>query len=718
MGRRPGGNRNTPAGRGNSRPGRDRPRPSAGEAARLTRVAGRDRRYAGCPDAGVLLAVGVWGAVESWAAAQKVAAVQEMIRRRPGDPRMLAALAASGCAVPAPGSDALAPVWDKTLGEELALELSSSVYSGQALADLSYALKNRLPRTAAALDDGTLDMGKVRLIASETEVLDDELARVAEADIADRWGGLTWGELRDLVTVAVINADPEGAAKRREEASRDARYRFCLDRGALTATLAGYSLPPADAIRADQRVRARARGYRRHGIDGTFDQLCALAYLDLLTGRDARDRVPQGPAPDQDQDEEAAWDSRLAAGPGVGEDAAGDAVGEPGWDDGWVPDDPDAAALAGVPCPDEPDDPGIRPDAPAPEADIRNRDSRDDGSRDDGSRDDGSRDDGDRDDGDRDGSSHDDDSRDEDGRSRDDDGQDGTGAGGGDGPGGGGSGGSGPGSGGCGCAGGGPAACDDGRAANVDLIVPLGDLAGYAQRAGLVRNLGGIDPDLARSLAVMAARAPGSVFRVIITGPDGRAVAFGQATPIAQAARPAATQTPGDRHIRGTQLPIPDLGPAGDPPDSPGMPLASFTPAPGSRTRVTGPDGYGVWRLGIGGTVYTVRLDPVPGPGPCSHDYLGAGYKPGPVLRRLAEVRDGACMLPGCNRGPRRSESEHCQPWPAGATCSCNLGLTCKKHNLMKQDPQWQVTQKPDGTRTWTTPGGLQYTKKPKAYPS
>jgi hypothetical protein len=45
--------------------------------------------------------------------------------------------------------------------------------------------------------------------------------------------------------------------------------------------------------------------------------------------------------------------------------------------------------------------------------------------------------------------------------------------------------------------------------------------------------------------------------------------------------------------------------------------------------------------------MYTVRLDPVPGPGPCTHDYRGAGYKPGPVLRRLAEVRDGACMLPG-----------------------------------------------------------------------
>jgi hypothetical protein len=673
MSSRRGGKANTRAGQGNSRPGRDRPRPSVAQAARLARVAGRDRRYAGRADAEVMLALGEWGALESWVCAQKIAAAQEMIRRRP-DRRALTAAAPGGADAAA---DALPAVWDRTLGEELALELSCSVYSGLALAELSYALRSRLPLTAAALEDGTLDLGKVRLIASETAVLSDEQARAAEAEIAGQWDGLTWGELRDLVTAAVINADPDGARKRREEASKDARYRFCLDRGALTATLAGYSLPPADAIRADQRVRARARSYRRHGIEGSFDQLCALAYLDLLTGRDARDRIPQGPAPgrDEDQDEDADWDSRLTPDPdhGAGDDAR--------WDDGRIPDDPDAATLADVPSPDTPADPGgTAPGGTAPGA---------------GPRDDGTQD------------CRDETGGDETGGSKDDDGEDGTGEGGtgGNGPGGG--------PGGCGCGGGGAAACDDGLAANVDLIIPLAGLTGYAQRAAQVRNLGGIDPDLARTLAAMAARDPGSVFRVIITGPDRRAVAFGQASPVTPVTPP-----PGDRHTRGTRLPLPDPGPAGDPPDTSGPPLASFTPAPGSPDRAASQDGYGQWRLRIGSTMYTVRLSPVPGPGPCAHQYQNAGYKPGPVLRRLAEVRDGACMLPGCNRSPRRSESEHCQPWPAGGTCSCNLGLTCKKHNLMKKDPRWQVTQKPDGTRTWTTPGGLQYTKKPRTYPS
>jgi len=36
----------------------------------------------------------------------------------------------------------------------------------------------------------------------------------------------------------------------------------------------------------------------------------------------------------------------------------------------------------------------------------------------------------------------------------------------------------------------------------------------------------------------------------------------------------------------------------------------------------------------------------------------------------------------------------------------------------MKQDPRWHATQKPDGTRTWTTPAALRYTSKPRTYPT
>jgi hypothetical protein len=228
MGRRRGGNRGTRAG-GSTRPGRDRPRPSVAEAARLARVAGRDRRYGGLPDAEVMLALGGWGTLESWAAAQKIAAAQEMIRRRPADPRILAALAAGDGDRPAADADVLPVVWDKTLGEELALELRCSVYAGLALADLSFALKNRLPLTAAALEAGTLDMGKVRLVAAETAVLTDEQAQAAEAVIAGRWDGVTWGELRDL-------GAPRGALL----------YRPCSGHGSEEVSVGLMALPGSE----------------------------------------------------------------------------------------------------------------------------------------------------------------------------------------------------------------------------------------------------------------------------------------------------------------------------------------------------------------------------------------------------------------------------------------------------------------------------------------
>jgi hypothetical protein len=41
----------------------------------------------------------------------------------------------------------------------------------------------------------------------------------------------------------------------------------------------------------------------------------------------------------------------------------------------------------------------------------------------------------------------------------------------------------------------------------------------------------------------------------------------------------------------------------------------------------------------------------------------------------------------------------------------------CRHDHKLKQDPRWKVTQHPDGTFTWTTPAGRQYTTGPTEYP-
>ncbi|HZR48717.1 MAG TPA: hypothetical protein VFB06_04290, partial [Streptosporangiaceae bacterium] len=46
---------------------------------------------------------------------------------------------------------------------------------------------------------------------------------------------------------------------------------------------------------------------------------------------------------------------------------------------------------------------------------------------------------------------------------------------------------------------------------------------------------------------------------------------------------------------------------------------------------------------------WRVRLHQIPDGGQdCDHRYQSQGYQPGPVLRRLIQIRDGECAMPCC----------------------------------------------------------------------
>jgi hypothetical protein len=51
-----------------------------------------------------------------------------------------------------------------------------------------------------------------------------------------------------------------------------------------TAALAGYGLPPADVLAADQQLTTRALALRSAGLSGPIEELRARAYLDTLPG--------------------------------------------------------------------------------------------------------------------------------------------------------------------------------------------------------------------------------------------------------------------------------------------------------------------------------------------------------------------------------------------------------------------------------------------------
>ncbi len=256
-------------------------------------AAGDDDSYDGASDDELAGVICGWQRSEAHSAARKHAAVAEFIRRR----------AAAGCSLAGPGR--MPEVWDEFAPVELAAVLGETRWAAEGLLDVAHALEAKLPGTKAAFRAGIISEAKAGIIARATAVLDPDEARQAEALVLGRAGRLTPPALAAAITRAVMQVAPEKAKKRREQAAREARVERWAEASG-NAGLAGRELPPADVLAADQRVNGWARQLRQAGVAGSMDELRALAYVDLLLGRDSR--PSKNPAPGGSGD--------MAAGPG------------------------------------------------------------------------------------------------------------------------------------------------------------------------------------------------------------------------------------------------------------------------------------------------------------------------------------------------------------------------------------------------------------------
>ncbi len=231
------------------------------------------------------------------------------------------------------------------------------------------------------------------------------------------------------------------------------------------------------------------------------------------------------------------------------------------------------------------------------------------------------------------------------------------------------------------------------------LTTPVTTLLGLADRPGLLDGLGPVDPWLARDLARSSAAHPETTWCLTVT--DHRGWAAGHAC-----ARPEPRRSAG-RRKRG-------------PPAATGPPGADsgFTL---TRIRSGPPGGYGTWRFttGIPGQrAWILDIHPIPS-GDCDHRYQANGHDPAARLRHLSQIRHATCTAPVCERPSSRADFEHNIPYDQGGrTCLCNGGPKCRHDHQLKQDSRWKVDQHPDGTFTWTTPAGRQYTTEPTEYPS
>ena len=224
---------------------------------------GDDDRFDGVPEGELVGVLCAWDRVEAHAAARKLAVVAELARRNP------------------------APEDAEFTADQVAYALGESRARGYELMGTAGHLDSHLPGAKAALYDGSVSLGKARLIATATGLLDEAEARAAEAEVLDRAARLTAGGLRVAIARAVIKAAPKKAKQRREALAKFARVeRWLEDSG--NAALAGRELPPDEALAADERITAWAHELRKAGLDGGMDEIRARAYLDLLLGKDSR----------------------------------------------------------------------------------------------------------------------------------------------------------------------------------------------------------------------------------------------------------------------------------------------------------------------------------------------------------------------------------------------------------------------------------------------
>ncbi len=67
--------------------------------------------------------------------------------------------------------------WGKFCGDELAAAVAISAQAAEKTLQLAHDLASRLPGTARVLREGLIDLGKARIIAEVTRVLDPRGSR-------------------------------------------------------------------------------------------------------------------------------------------------------------------------------------------------------------------------------------------------------------------------------------------------------------------------------------------------------------------------------------------------------------------------------------------------------------------------------------------------------------------------------------------------------------
>jgi hypothetical protein len=179
-----------------------------------------------------------------------------------------------------PGSSRIA----EHVADEVAAELTLTTRSAVRLLDVAHGLE-RLAEVNDALLSGRIDWARACLFVEELAVLDDAAAQSVVERLIDPAAGWTTGQLRAALARAVLAVDPGAAGRRKKQASKETRVELWHEPSG-NAALAGRELRPASAITLDRKLTSDADWLSACGVPGTRDELRALAYTTLLSGRE------------------------------------------------------------------------------------------------------------------------------------------------------------------------------------------------------------------------------------------------------------------------------------------------------------------------------------------------------------------------------------------------------------------------------------------------
>ncbi len=100
------------------------------------------------------------------------------------------------------------------------------------------------------------------------------------------------------------------------------------------------------------------------------------------------------------------------------------------------------------------------------------------------------------------------------------------------------------------------------------------------------------------------------------------------------------------------------------------------------------------------------RLPPALGGAPTQPLEVGRTSRVVTAAQRAAlVVRDGGCVVAGCDRPPAWCEAHHLRHWlHGGPTDLANLALLCRAHHRAVHEGGWRLTRDPDGRLAATPP--------------